>query len=785
MILVIDSYDSFTNNLAQLISASTGKEVTKIHNDTFKPDQYDYFLKTYLPLFEYIVVGPGPGHPENAEDIGIIRYLFQEFRENASIVVPVLGICLGFQSLCHEFGNNVSKLDAVKHGQIYDIHPMAIDGGNELYTGQEETSFPSVRYHSLYVDIHNLSEVIIPLAYCYEPNDGPNRIHTRILMAAKHENLPLYGVQYHPESICSSKGIELIKNFELIATKYNKQVRPNVFKLSNNASKEDFAKLNKHALHDMLLISQGKLSYSSSVKPKVSMKKLKFSPGADGYKISATDICDYFHQQDSDFLLLNSASIPGEWSIIGIPIIGQSEVVTHSVDVANEVRVLKYKSDAFDSLLLEEPQSVWTFIGDRMKDSYIPRSVINDCLQELPSRDLPFLGGYLGLISYEEGQHVIIEKLQSLCNSSTPDMKLVFTERFIIYDHMNDEWYIGSINQKSDDSKWCSELHDELLEAHEKGLLRIDLDTIPDSIKELSNKSDKDEIVFDFPSRETYEKQFDQCQDYLHSGDSYELCLTTQLKITLPSYINPWDMYKILTLRKNPSPFSCFMEFEDIVLISSSPERFLSWKDNERKNKLIELRPIKGTVKNSPDVDLEAATKILKTPKEMGENLMIVDLIRHDLHQFIENVSVTQLMAVEEYKTVYQLVSVIQGELNNTEYHGIDILHHSLPPGSMTGAPKKRSVELLQSIESLQKNGTQDGRRGIYSGVTGYWSVTDDSDWSVVIRSVYHYRDDKENQNHTGLWRIGAGGAITVLSDPVDEWDEMKLKLSSALQAFK
>ena len=204
----------------------------------------------------------------------------------------------------------------------------------------------------------------------------------------------------------------------------------------------------------------------------------------------------------------------------------------------------------------------------------------------------------------------------------------------------------------------------------------------------------------------------------------------------------------------------------------------------ERCNKIVELRPIKGTVKNTDDVTMELATKILKTPKEMGENLMIVDLIRHDLYQFTDNVKVSQLMTVEEYTTVFQLVSVIQGKLYKQGYHGIDLLHRSLPPGSMTGAPKKRSVELLQDIEAMQENFVG-GRRGIYSGVVGYWSITDDSDWSVIIRSVFHYNDDKENNDQTKLYRIGAGGAITVLSDQEGEWDEMVLKLTSALQAFK
>lgn len=791
MILLIDSYDSFTNNLSQLLIDNTGKKVITIHNDTFKPNEYEYFAQEFLPMFDYIVIGPGPGHPCNIEDVGIVRWILHYFNGTESdVTIPILGICLGFQCLCYEFGNEVKILENVKHGQIYDVYLLSLDEGNDLYRSHSHLEalkfkFPSVRYHSLYVDIDNLNDNIIPLAFCCEPNDvEESENHTKILMAAKHRNLPFYGVQYHPESICSAKGNELVVDFDSIASDYNAKFRPNVSDIREDNYKEKLVRelLEKHELSEELLI-KGAMAHTKPSLSHIHLKKIELD--SESNRVTAVDICEYLHKKGSDFFLLNSASLPGEWSIIGIPIDGQSEVITHSVDNICEVVILKYKSSHRETLQLGKSETVWNFIGQKMETSYIPRSFINKSLNEKPSRELPFFGGFMGLMSYEEGQHITIKKLQPLANSTTPDAKLIFIERFIIFDHMNNEWFVGSINRELNDSEWCDELSKELENSYRLGMLQLNVDQIPTSVKCLCKDLDEGEIDFDFPSQEIYRKQFDMCQNYLHSGDSYELCLTTQLKILLPSYVQPWDIYKVLTLRKNPSPFSCFMQFEDCVLVSSSPERFLSWKDNENKNKMIELRPIKGTVKRTPEVDLEMAIKILKTPKEMGENLMIVDLIRHDLHEFIDNVTVSQLMKVEEYKTVYQLVSVIQGVLKDSAYHGIDILHHSLPPGSMTGAPKKRSVELLQNIESLQKNGNPGGRRGIYSGVTGYWSVTDDSDWSVIIRSVFHYTDDKENQEGKNIWRIGAGGAITVLSDPDGEWEEMKLKLSSALQAFK
>lgn len=759
MILLIDSYDSFTNNLAQLIKDTTNQEVIIVHNDAFQPNEYESFYTQIKQFFQYIVIGPGPGHPSNAQDVGIISWLLRRIADDA-VDIPILGICLGFQSICHEFGNKVDRLKQVKHGQIYDIYPI---GENKLFSGVSK--FPSVRYHSLFVDVKTLNEEIEPLAYCVEQDRyGVNDV--RILMAMKHRNHPFYGVQYHPESICSESGKQLILNFSKIADEWNSVNR----KCLPTLEVGEFKGLSNHEIHEISLVDENAQTCQLD---NINFEKINMPEN-----IAAIDVCDYFYQKENEanFVLMNSAAIPGEWSIIGFPIPGESDVITHSIDNMDQILLSKYQSDEKEKIRVDGHDGAWKYVANAMQKQYIPRNVIKLRIQDYPDREIPFFAGYMGLVSYEEGQHLVFEKITPVCDD-TPDLKLVYIKRSVIFDHVTKEWFIISIN---DTSNWTSTMAIEL-----KNVTPINIDNIPFSVKNLALQKDAGSIKFELPSQDIYKEQFAKCQEYLHSGNSYELCLTTQLKIYLPSYINAWDIYKVLTLRKNPSPFSCFIDFDDCCLLSSSPERFLSWKDHGA-DKIVELRPIKGTVRNTPDVDITKATEILKTPKEMGENLMIVDLIRHDLYQFTDNVKVSQLMAVEEYKTVFQLVSVIQGILDKQRgFHGIDILHRSLPPGSMTGAPKKRSVQLLQDIESMQNNSFPGGRRGIYSGVVGYWSITDDSDWSVIIRSVFHYKRDFENTKEISLWRIGAGGAITVLSEEVGEWDEMNLKLTSALLAFK
>lgn len=202
--------------------------------------------------------------------------------------------------------------------------------------------------------------------------------------------------------------------------------------------------------------------------------------------------------------------------------------------------------------------------------------------------------------------------------------------------------------------------------------------------------------------------------------------------------------------------------------------------------------PMKGTVRKTPSMTFARASLLLASAKEQAENLMIADLIRHDLHSALgphAHVSVAKLCAVEEHETVYQLVSHIRAEAplpipttlsaaaaqERAIQHGHRVLRHALPPGSMTGAPKKRSCAILAQLEQRD--------RGAYAGVVGYFDVGGGGGWSVCIRSAFTTAAPDAEGMQT--WRIGAGGAITVLSDPQAEWEEMQTKLQSVLRAFE
>jgi para-aminobenzoate synthetase len=215
---------------------------------------------------------------------------------------------------------------------------------------------------------------------------------------------------------------------------------------------------------------------------------------------------------------------------------------------------------------------------------------------------------------------------------------------------------------------------------------------------------------------------------------------------------------------------------------------------------------MKGTVKKSLAPSRAEAEALLDVEKERAENLMIVDLVRHDLYGVCGagNVAVTRLMGVEEYESVWQMVTVVVGNIPGDEgnpvdggatnmngmlraisrngsedgpqYSGVDVLAASLPPGSMTGAPKKRSCELLNEIEH--------GRRSLYSGVVGYMDVGGRGDWSVNIRCAFKWDDESRNESSQDTWYIGAGGAVTALSEDRAEREEMETKLFNTLNGF-
>jgi len=265
-------------------------------------------------------------------------------------------------------------------------------------------------------------------------------------------------------------------------------------------------------------------------------------------------------------------------------------------------------------------------------------------------------------------------------------------------------------------------------------------------------------------SRSSYDDWFARVQQQLRLGNTYEVNLT--YRESVPSKVAPPDAY--LRLREvNPAPYAAYLQHEGVSVLSSSPERFATID----RRRWVETKPIKGTTPRGATArEDEAHREALRSdPRYRAENLMIVDLLRNDLSMVCEpgTVTVPVLMEVESYSNVHQLVSTVRGHLRDG-VGTVEALRALFPAGSMTGAPKLRTMEVIADVETTP--------RGVYSGALGWIGGDGRADLGVVIRTLVA---------HDGVYTLGTGGGITVRSDAASEYDETRWKAARLLEALR
>jgi para-aminobenzoate synthetase len=383
-------------------------------------------------------------------------------------------------------------------------------------------------------------------------------------------------------------------------------------------------------------------------------------------------------------------------------------------------------------------------------------SIFDYCERELarlhataPELPFDFTCGFAGYLGYE---------LKAECGGASvhrsplPDAALVLCDRLIAFDHDERRVHLLALADETgvaDAEAWLAATEREL-----EGL------ATPAALAAPVRGA------LSFAAREgrgAYLANIAACLHEIVEGETYEVCLTTELHSD--GTIDPVSAYRALRAR-NPAPHAALLRLGDVSVLSSSPERFLR-VDRER---IVESKPIKGTAPRAvhPMEDAYRAAALRADDKSRAENLMIVDLVRNDLGRVcaLGTVSVPALMAVESYATVHQLVTTVRGRLRDGAT-AIDAIRASFPGGSMTGAPKLRTMEIIDRLEA--------GPRGVYSGALGFLSVNGTADLSIVIRTLV--------ASPNGL-QIGAGGAIVAASDPDAEHDEMLLKARAVLEAI-
>jgi para-aminobenzoate synthetase len=358
---------------------------------------------------------------------------------------------------------------------------------------------------------------------------------------------------------------------------------------------------------------------------------------------------------------------------------------------------------------------------------------------------VPFTGGYIGYLGYGTKGTVGLGRPGG---GEHPDAELMRVDRFVAYDHETGDQHMVTVGMSATaHEQWCTAIRN-LVKRDKPALAAAE----PCSTR-LEHTTDRD----------SYAHDFDQVQRWLRAGDSYEACYTYQITGTCTE--DPLLTYRRLRA-VNPAPYAAYLRFGDRTVLSSSPERFLTI-DAEG---WAETKPIKGTAHRdeNPDRDAEIRIGLASDEKTRSENLIIADLLRNDLGQVCEvgSVRVPTLMAVESYTNLHQLVTTVRGRLRS-DLDSAACVEALFPGGSMTGAPKKRTVELLDELETSE--------RGIYSGCLGFFAFDGQVDQSIVIRTIVREGD---------RFSIGVGGALTVMSDPDEEFAETQLKANALLRVL-
>ena len=365
--------------------------------------------------------------------------------------------------------------------------------------------------------------------------------------------------------------------------------------------------------------------------------------------------------------------------------------------------------------------------------------------------ELPLISGAVGYFSYEYGRKLMQVTSSEKDIVSIPDDVLVFYDLFVIEDCQEKKTYLVANGITEDAGELIKKTEQKIKEKKTSG-----------EISETEKKAYNIEVFPNF-KKEEYKQAVDEMIHYIIEGDIYIANMTQQM--TVKSQKKPEDVFWDLR-KNNPSPFGGYLDYDDFQIVCASPERFLKMKKGH-----VETRPIKGTRKRgeTPEEDMIMRKELETSEKDKSELLMIVDLERNDLNRVCKpgSVKVTELFTVEEYATVFHLVSNIEGELEDGRNFA-DLLEAAFPGGSITGAPKYRAMEIIDELEH--------GRRNLYTGSIGYLTLDGDCDFNIVIRTAL-YKD--------GAYHLGVGGGITAESELEFEYEETLQKAKAVLEAMK
>ena len=382
-----------------------------------------------------------------------------------------------------------------------------------------------------------------------------------------------------------------------------------------------------------------------------------------------------------------------------------------------------------------------------------PWDVLQDMLDKYSAIQndipIPFQGGAVGYWTYDLGR--MVEKLPTIADKEYdyPEMCVGFYDWVLVNDHSDNSLTLLTSDYNP---RMTSE-------NRKKWVLDCINNSVSNEFEEVDSRYTKLDSNFSF---EEYVNGVKTVKKYLESGEIYQANISQQFSI--PFEGDTWKLY--LKLREsNPGAFSAYIDMPKLKVLSSSPELFISLNGSD-----IKTRPIKGTSPRSADLkeDKKLSEQLVNSIKDQAENLMIVDLMRNDLGKVssIGSVQVMSLFELEGHPTVWHLVSTIESKLN-PRYKAVDLLRQCFPGGSITGAPKIRSMEIIEELEP--------SRRGVYCGSIGYIGFNGNMSTNIAIRTMIL---------EDNMIVFNSGGGVVYDSDPIKEYDETIAKVRGLLNAL-
>jgi len=399
-----------------------------------------------------------------------------------------------------------------------------------------------------------------------------------------------------------------------------------------------------------------------------------------------------------------------------------------------------------ESVQRHEHLGRWSFLACNPSETLRGQGALESMRRNLKANTVeplpglpPFQGGYAGFISYDAGWAFQGAKHPPHFKPLCQDMIFHRYDTVISFDHMQERAYV--------------------------------IGPDPTRIEKLLKRKPQpigSHVIESWQSnftRAAYEAAIARTVEYILAGDIFQANITQCFSAPIPEAFDAFAFYQTLRA-KNPATFAAFLDFGDVKVASSSPERLV-----KKARAHLEARPIKGTRRRDADPARDAAliAELQSSRKDRAENVMIVDLLRNDLSRIAKSgsVKVPVLCGLESYANVHHLVSVVEAEARDA-IDSIDLLHAVFPGGSITGAPKIRAMEVIAELEQQS--------RGLYCGSIGYLSFNGNADFNISIRTALF-------TNETAY--VQGGGGITARSNPAAEYDESLIKISRIMEAFQ